>query len=295
MDKKEKSQNAPQILPPYGYIPYCPPEEDEIDLRELWATLKRRKRTVFWTTFGIFFVALMYIWFASPIYEAKTLMRIGSIHGKYLEPAEQLKETLVSKYHVGDKNIKINPPRLSSVSIPKKTSGLLQLTADGYDNQSAKKFIRQVIDSILEKHQKYLNTYIQLQKNDLSLKKEELNQVSNQIRRISELVSSLEKKAEKELNLDIDAYSLQITKALEKLSFLQDRRSGLQKEIKSIELSLLPINLKPTQIVGSITLYDHPVKPKKKLILAVSLITGLMLGVFLAFFLEFISKEKENG
>ena len=295
MDKKENSQNAPQILPPYGYVPYCLPEENAIDLRELLATLKRRKRTIVWTTLGIFFAALMYIWFTKPIYEAKTLLQIGNIDGKYFESAEELKEMLISKYHVGDKNIKIDPPRLIRVSIPKKTSGLLQLTAEGYDNESAIKFIRQVIDSISKKHQKYLNTYITLQKNDLSLKKAELTQVAEQIRKISKLVSSLEKRAATENDLDISTYSMQLSKALEKLNLLQERQSLLQEEIKKIELSLLPINLKPTRIAGEITMYDHPVKPRKKLVFAVSLITGLMLGVFLAFFLEFIGKERENG
>jgi len=57
---------------------------------------------------------------------------------------------------------------------------------------------------------------------------------------------------------------------------------------------LLPYNYKNTEIIGEIITKDHPVKPKKKLIVIVAFITGLMLAVFLAFFLEFIRSSREE-
>jgi uncharacterized protein involved in exopolysaccharide biosynthesis len=39
---------------------------------------------------------------------------------------------------------------------------------------------------------------------------------------------------------------------------------------------------------------EHPIQPKKKLIVIVAFITGLMLSVFLAFFLEFLAGSKEE-
>ncbi|HIQ47942.1 MAG TPA: hypothetical protein EYH57_10050, partial [Sulfurovum sp.] len=55
--------------------------------------------------------------------------------------------------------------------------------------------------------------------------------------------------------------------------------------------------IKMTQVVGEITVGETPIKPKKKLIIIVAFITGLMLSVFLAFFLEFIAgmrREEES-
>ena len=83
-------------------------------------------------------------------------------------------------------------------------------------------------------------------------------------------------------------------KNLEKLTALQNLLSKSMDDINQIELSLSPINIKKTQLVGEIITYDHPVEPKKILIIAVSLITGLILGIFLALFLEIIGKEKKN-
>ncbi|MGB6020131.1 MAG: GNVR domain-containing protein, partial [Sulfurimonadaceae bacterium] len=52
--------------------------------------------------------------------------------------------------------------------------------------------------------------------------------------------------------------------------------------------------VKMTKVIGSITIGTDPIKPKKALIIVVAFITGLMLSVFLAFFLEFIQGNREE-
>jgi len=47
-----------------------------------------------------------------------------------------------------------------------------------------------------------------------------------------------------------------------------------------------------TQIVGEISVSDDPVKPKRVVIITAALFTGLMLSIFLAFFLEFMQGIK---
>ncbi len=69
---------------------------------------------------------------------------------------------------------------------------------------------------------------------------------------------------------------------------------SLQEERELIVLSMQPHNYHNTAIVGNVITQDHPVKPKKKLIVIVAFITGLMLAVFLAFFLEFLRGMKRE-
>ena len=57
---------------------------------------------------------------------------------------------------------------------------------------------------------------------------------------------------------------------------------------------MLPHNYKNTHIVGEIITNDYPIKPKKKLIVTVAFVTGLILSIFLVFFLEFIGKTEEK-
>ncbi len=68
----------------------------------------------------------------------------------------------------------------------------------------------------------------------------------------------------------------------------------LQTRIKQIRTSMEEPYLVMTKILGKIYTQEEPVKPKKKLVIAVALITGVALGVLLAFFLEFIGKEPED-
>ena len=74
---------------------------------------------------------------------------------------------------------------------------------------------------------------------------------------------------------------------------------SLQEKRKLILLSMQSHNYHNSAIVSNIITQDKPVKPKKILIVIVAFITGLMLSVFLAFFLEFLggmkSKEKDES
>lgn len=53
------------------------------------------------------------------------------------------------------------------------------------------------------------------------------------------------------------------------------------------------MKIRMTHIVGEIQIGNDPISPKKGLLIAVALITGLVLGVFLAFFKELITSRDE--
>lgn len=68
----------------------------------------------------------------------------------------------------------------------------------------------------------------------------------------------------------------------------------LQERKELLELMLLPYNYKNSHIVGSIRLSTKPYKPKKKLVVIVSFVTGLLFSIFLAFFIEFLAEAKRK-
>jgi len=58
---------------------------------------------------------------------------------------------------------------------------------------------------------------------------------------------------------------------------------------------LSPAQIKDARMVGGIELSEKPIKPKKMLTVVVASVTGVMLGIFIAFLGEFLSggrKEK---
>ncbi len=69
---------------------------------------------------------------------------------------------------------------------------------------------------------------------------------------------------------------------------------NLVNQIDKLKMYTLEPYLRETHILGDILSTGNPVKPNKKMVLAVSLVAGLMLGVFLVFFLEFLRGSKKD-
>jgi hypothetical protein len=73
---------------------------------------------------------------------------------------------------------------------------------------------------------------------------------------------------------------------------IPQKKLAIQTKIKQLKLSLS--NTFNTKEVGKPLIFDHPVKPKKKLIIIVAFITGFILSIFLVFFIEFVKGLKEE-
>jgi len=74
---------------------------------------------------------------------------------------------------------------------------------------------------------------------------------------------------------------------------LGNKEAKLQEKIKQLNYNLCSQNIQNSHIVGHYIIHDYPVKPKKKLIIIVAFVTGLILSVFLVFLYTFIKKEDE--
>jgi len=67
----------------------------------------------------------------------------------------------------------------------------------------------------------------------------------------------------------------------------------LQQQALLLSFTINERNISPAQIDLAAQLSDKPIKPKKLLIIAISLVLGLMLGVFAAIIRSFINSRKE--
>jgi len=82
-------------------------------------------------------------------------------------------------------------------------------------------------------------------------------------------------------------YKLKIELPNKKVKFLE--------EIEQLKYQNSEQNIQNSKVIGSYVIKDYPVKPKKKLIVAVAFVTGFILSIFLVFFLEFIRSMKEES
>ncbi|MCT7571469.1 Wzz/FepE/Etk N-terminal domain-containing protein [Aliarcobacter butzleri] len=110
----------------------------------------------------------------------------------------------------------------------------------------------------------------------------------------------LENKKANILNVDIkDLENQKLNLSNEKIRKLEDKInielqtkiSQLNEEIDTLSFKKTGQNLSNTKLVGEYLVNDFPVKPKKKLIVAVAFVTGFIISIFLVFLFNFIKQN----
>ncbi|MGB5793143.1 GNVR domain-containing protein, partial [Poseidonibacter sp.] len=150
---------------------------------------------------------------------------------------------------------------VTDISLVKGTTNLVEITVQSINNKLAIskldeiiKNVKQVHDSKIEDYKSLINTNI----NNLKQQRAELEDEKNRFE-------------------GSQALKYELTTTLNQLS-----------------LSISSYNITPTKMLGKIMTNDYPVKPKKKLIVVVALVTGFILSIFIVFFMQFIAGFKEE-
>lgn len=273
-------------------------QQNSIDLRELFTMLKRRKKLILSVTSVLTLLALVYVFLlAKPVYEVKCMIEVGQINATPIDNINNIEQKLSYEYKVNVKGKKTGLPRVEAISVPKKSNSIISLVIHSNSNEEGVKYIQTVINKIKTQYQEKTDAYtssqkelIKLTQEDIQSNTEDLTHIKKELNTYSQKIISL--KSEDAALAGI--YALQIGQNQTELQNLKMHISKLKKNEQKLKLSITPLKMNPTDTVGKIKTLEKPVKPKKKLIVTVAFITGLMLSVFLAFFLEFISGQKKE-
>ena len=336
--------------------------EDKIDIRELFAILKRRQKLI-WSIIVLFTLsAVVYALTVTAWYQANATLEIGKYTDNetgqeiYLEKGTGVSERLKVQYIDIYEHVKDRDSEIESIRSSKKNPQFISISALGKDNQLTLSEIQKVIDNLQNRHQKIIDEIIAKKQSELDgidreifqikqhkmvnitekidyTKKVELPAIDKKIATVeSDLKKSIKQKEEAVKNLSslnneaslaalrlaqIQGLEYKISENEMKLINLNTEKQKalsttlpdlareleqlkkidlieLQEKRKLTTLTMQPHNYHNTEVVGNIITQDKPIKPKKKLIVIVAFITGLMLSVFLAFFLEFLRGMKEE-
>ncbi len=362
-------------------------EEDEIDLKELFHTLLRRKKLIFIITTLITISAGIYAFTKTPIYEVKSNIKLGYIGDKIIGDPISLVKTLNVIYNVED-TVDTKEEfiaKVSTISNNKKISNFITVITEGISNVKALELNKKVLMSIQEKYAKKIEQY---KKNNIAV----INELKSQIKELNTLEkknierkieilkkqtlplldakivflknSKLKaikekirfnyqnlKKYEKEIkklytnsqktknsatlviisiqmvnyqnlilnsqnnveDLKLQAETIKketlptlkekkknlVHDTLRKLKYdlevtLKNNKLRLEEKILNLQYENSDQNIKNSKVVGKYIMHNYASKPKKKLIIVVAFITGLILSIFLVFFLEFLSSTREE-
>lgn len=135
--------------------------EEEIDLKELLSIIIKKKKFIFIFTILVTFLALVYVSIKSPIYEVKSVVRIGYIGTSLVEASNVLETKLRIVFGVGS-NLSTSKDEgiVSNISLVKKVDDFLEITTQGYSNEKALEKNRQVVEFLQNEYKYKIDEYI---------------------------------------------------------------------------------------------------------------------------------------
>ncbi|MFX4236300.1 Wzz/FepE/Etk N-terminal domain-containing protein [Aliarcobacter butzleri] len=330
-------------------------QEDEIDLKELFKTIWSYKKFILIFTFIATVLSIIYVSLKTPIYQVKSVIKIGSIADIPLENSNILEKNIRVVFGLDNNSFSIKEDEgiVTDVNIIKNATSLIEVTTEAFTNEKAILKQHEVLEYLQDEYKykidefnfktnlniktlegqiKYINEVKKVQKeesidflnrvdlvlieNKLNFNKEKLSQYQENINNIlkkrssndtQNMLSAMEILNYQSLILNLQNQIENLNK--EKQNILVDKIPNIKRELEynikneledilnRIELEKLKLTneiAKNSEFVGSILVNEHPIKPKKSLIIVVSFVTGFILSIFLVFFIEFIRALKKE-
>jgi capsular polysaccharide biosynthesis protein len=277
--------------------------------------LKRKKTILFWF-FGLAIIAGVISFIMPEIYEIDTALEIGISEKTDGTNKEQLIESptqLVGKIDGDVYGIKVREDlNISETEWPKiktenpKDTNLIAISIESKETEKSENILKEVNNLILKEHQDIINinkdlfekriitieNKIKPLENDIERMKRKIESADREEESLKEKVSSLEQQliysqtpgtqyalfnAKQELaNKEDDIENLYLS-----INSLHRTIEDYNSDIDSLRASLAGI--KETKVVKAPTISENPIKPNKKLNIAIFGVLGLFIGVFWAF------------
>ncbi len=256
--------------------------DDEISLMELWNVLAKRKGLILAILLASVIAAGLLIFFTPPVYESRAVVQIGQIG--QIEPSATLVKRLLEQHGARDERVADGKATayVQAASVEKDTN-LISITAQGPTPNAVQGYLAQVLDRLVKEHR-------QLFDNTQKEQQQYLNLMQVRTHEMGQAIGALDKSIR---TVAIKDEALMVILAPEKSKLLEQRMALDQKQME-LRMAMSELQSKPTALIKAPSLPASPVKPRPPLYFALAAILGLMLGVFSAFIVEFISKARKS-
>jgi len=175
-------------------------QRDTIDVRELFAVLKKYKKLIWTVTILFTMLALIYVFIATPWWETKATVEIGKYIDKqtgkeiYLEKGTSVAARLKVKYIDIYKYIKNRDSKIKTISTANKNPQFITISALGKSNTLALNEIEKVISELQERHQKIIDEIIAKKQSQLDTIDRQMLQIEKyKIADINEKINYIKK------------------------------------------------------------------------------------------------------
>lgn len=196
--------------------------EDEIDLKVLFKVLWNKRVFILIITAIITLLAIIYVNIKTPIYEVKSVIRIGYIGGGLVENSNVLEKKLRLIFNVDiPQQITKDEAIVSNIAAVKKVENFLEITTLGYSNDQALAKNKEVLDFLQNEYKYKIDEYILNTNLNIKNLEEQIKYIEN--------VTKVEK--EEQINFLND---IELTTIENKLNFNKEKLSQYQENINQI-------------------------------------------------------------
>lgn len=257
---KTQPQKLSSALPVSEY-------NDEISLVDLWNVMYKWKKLAGLVILAVFIASIVYILAATRVYESSAVIAIGSTD-KIIEDPGLFSAKARERLGIA-----------TEASKNKNEANILTLKASANDPELAREKLADAISALLENHAEITRQYNEYLKSNFQLKKTQESKLSALLQQYENRIKAVERQNP----------SLAAIMTIDRRSLLE-RILTLQETIEKLEANLMQTT--PTEVLREPSTPTSPIKPKTKLVLALSLVSGIFLSIFAAFFAEFVQKAR---
>ena len=302
-------------------------QEDEIDLKELFKILWLKKNLIIGLTLAITILAGVYAFSKTPTYEdtAEAYFELGH----YKDARNQAASLMPINELINEINFFFNSGAGNSISVTslERKIPTVKITAKGVSSEISSNKVSKVFEFIIEEEQKAIETrkhYFNLKlKENKDKTKKEINTVnekivlldnniplmSGRLVRLKYQLSTLEddflaaddvlvayhiKREKREVLSKIESLKIHLFELQYELNKLYSELDHLKNKLKLFESESPFTTYRAAKLIGKIKNSDTTTYPKKKLIVAVAFVAGLMLSIFLALIMNAFREEDEK-
>ncbi|MDY0192321.1 MAG: Wzz/FepE/Etk N-terminal domain-containing protein [Aliarcobacter butzleri] len=307
-------------------------QDDEIDLKELFKTLWKYKIFILVFTFVTTILSIIYVSLKTPTYQVTALVELGSYKTEsdqdvIIDNADNLSKKLTTIFIDLRKNLENKNFEITKIVTVKGMKNFIEISSEASSNTQAIEGLNEVIEHIKSEHTKLLDDVKEKNEFDLknislnikNIEEDKLKNIEKKIELYQQNILNLEEQmvsvAETLKNLNKLHPSISALKLMEKrdisnaivlnksnlYDLIEEKENLINIEInklldrkKVLETLSLPHNLKNSEVVGSILVNEHPIKPKKSFIVVASFVIGFILSMFLVFFIQFLNNIKKE-
>lgn len=252
--------------------------DDEVSLADIWQTLMRRKKIFILTFFTVVIAAGIYLLFSRPVYESRALVLIGQVgqvgkeaQVRYVEDIRVLQERLKAEYA----NLDVDQKNRSGAE------NIISLTLTGYNAQKTYEDLVNITNILLDEHRALYRNIMSPLRDRQVLLSQRLDGFKVQLSHLDMQINQLRSEQ------STDGAILSFEKGNVAKAILE-----IEEKLTNLELAIIQPQSIPTQLLGPVIKPASPIKPRTRMVVSLSILIGLISGIFVAFFTEFIVKAR---